>query len=219
MKERGWCRAPVRGCVVLAMGLLWSHAAAAQPSMPPGAVDRGWGGRVRVNGVRMDIRLFEVRQPPIEVAGGVARQPGLDPWLLPLPDGVMLSGVRDGRPWLMQLRQSRPGVTQGVLAVGLDASVGTRALPAEWTPPGATLLLDLQTRDERGKVAHQLYAHAADTATFSRLLQARLTALGWRAGAGGGLMEWHRARRILQLVVVPREQGSGLLAVEIEADE
>lgn len=219
MTGRGRCRPPVRGCVVLAMGLLWSHAAAAQPSMPPGAVDRGWGGRVRVNGVRMDIRLFEIRQAPLEVADGVARQPGLDPWVLPLSDGVMLSGVRDGRPWLMQLRRSTSGTTHGVLAVGLDAKAGMRALPAEWMPPGATLLLDLQTQDERGKVAHQLYAHAADSATFSRLLQARLTALGWRAGPGGGLMEWRHARRVLQLVVVAREQGSGLLAVEIETGE
>ena len=219
MRGRGRCRAPLRGCVVIAMGLLWSHAAAAQPSMPPGTVDRGWGGRVRVNGVRMDIRLFEVRQPPLEVADGVARQPGLDPWVLPLSDGVMLSGVRDDRPWLMQFRLSKSGMTHGVLAVGLDAKAGMRALPAEWRPPGATLLLDLQTRDERGKVAHQLYAHAADSTTFSRLLQARLTALGWRAGSGEGLMEWRRARRVLQLVVVAREQGSGLLAVEIEAGE
>ena len=213
------CRQPVRGGFMLVMGLLWSHAAAAQPSVPPGAVDRGWGGRVRVNGVRMDVRLFEVRQPPLEVADGVARQPGLDPWLLPLPDGVMLSGIRDERPWLMQLRRSRSGATQGLLAVGLDAKVNGRALPAAWTPPGATLLLDLQTQDERGRVAHRLYVHDADTATFSRLLQARLTALGWRAASDGGLMEWHRARRVLQLVVVAREQGSGLLAVEIETGE
>ncbi|WP_296557051.1 hypothetical protein [Pigmentiphaga sp.] len=211
-------RAPMSGCLALAMGMLWNHAASAQPGMPPGAVDLGWGGPVRVNGVRMDVRLFEVRQSPGDLADSLARQPGLDPWLLALPDGVMLSGLRGDRPWLMQLRQSRPGATQGVLAVGLAGKAEGRALPAAWAPPGAKLLLDVRTQDERGWVVQQVYVHDADAVAFSRSLHAGLSAQGWRGG-GGGLMAWRQARRVLQLVVVARRQGSGLLAIETEAGE
>jgi len=217
MNGAGRCK-PFRGRgTVVAIGMLWAQAAA-QPVIPADAIDLGWGGRLSVNGMRMDVRLFQAAQTPAELAARLARQPGLEPWLLPLPDGLMLTGARGRRPWLMQLRQRQSGATQGMLAIGLGEGARVPPAPAVWLPQGAALLLDLRTNGAAGPVAQQVYAYGGSAGELSRLLQARLHAQGWRRQAGGqadeGLMEWQRARRVLRLVVVKRPQGSGLLAVE-----
>lgn len=203
---------------VAAIVLLWGPAAAAQPVIPADAIDLGWGGRFDVNGRRMDVRLFQAEQSPVELAARLTRQPGLEPWLLALPDGVMLSGARGRRPWLVQLRQRPPGMTQGMLAVSLDEGPRAPSAPAAWAPQGATLLLDLRTDGADGPLAQQIYAYGGGAGELSRLLHVRLHAHGWRRQAdgltGSGLMEWRHARRTLRLVVVDRPPGSGLFVVE-----
>ncbi|OVZ54290.1 hypothetical protein CDO44_26435 [Pigmentiphaga sp. NML080357] len=201
---------------VLAAAPAWTRAAA--PRLPSDAVDLGWGGRMRVNGIDVEVQLFGMRKAPLALAAELVRQPGLDAWLLPMPDGVMLSGADRGRPWLVQLRQAGPEASEGMLAVARGGRPAMPA-PAPWLPDGGALLLDLESEDEGGKVVHQVYGYPDTAAALTRFLAPRLRALGWRRAAGAhAASEWRRAGRLLRLLVVEREVGSGLVAVETDAD-
>lgn len=195
-------------------------AVRAMPKLPSGAADLGWNGRMRINGRDMDVRLFSVSMPPFAAAAALSQEGGERPWLLPLPDGVMVMGMQQGRMWLVQLRAAGPQASQGMAAAEIGGRPAPRAAMPAWVPAGAVLLLDAQTGEGGSRAVQQIYAHAFAAPVLSRSLEARLRGAGWHPDeAAGAGRQWRLGGRRLWTVVVARSPGSGLLAVEASAGQ
>ena len=194
-------------------------AVSAPLAPPPGAVDLGWGGRLQVNGMDADVRLFQSGGTPWVVASDLVRSIGGAPWILPMPDGVMLMGTETGQTWLAQLRAATPGGTRGMLASTRSDRRRTDPVMPPWVPAGSVPLLDMRGEEDGQAVVQSIYRHAGSARSLTRLLHGRLRLSGWRPEAAADTWSsWTHEGRRLQIVVVASGGGSGLLAVEHAID-
>lgn len=212
-----WARLASGCAVALFVGAaVHSRAHAAAPSLPPGAKDLGWGGRMRINGADMNVRLFRAPGSPLAVGAAMARQVGRSAWLLPMPDGVMLTGADGVRPWLVQLRQAGPQVSAGVVAIA-QSTRPFAPVRAPWLPEGGELWLDVESVEDGVKVVQQVCGYPDDAVSLARALDAALRRGGWRrtSASAGAASQWRRAGRLLQLLVVESGAGSAVVSIEI----
>lgn len=202
------------------VGSLGVSAASDVPefTLPAGSVREAALLPFRVNGRPVVLQSFVVPRTLPHVAAGLMPQLPRQALMSGLPDGVSISWSDKSWLWSVRLRGLGPALTHGTVSGSDRAGGATVATPAPaWLPPDARLALDVRTRQGARQSTQQVYLHAASAPRLSSLLRAGLTRCGWSPVVeSGGAAQWQRAGAQLDVVLVTRSGGSGVVLHWVE---
>lgn len=175
-----------------------------------------------LGGVPVHYRTFLSRMPVHGTAEAFARESGMFDRVLAFKDRVVLSGVRNGWHWVVDIGPESSGARGLVSAMPLNPVAAWGApMPAvgaapDWLPAGSRLYFE-QTLNQAGMTVRQsIHRLPQPPAAVGDAVTERLAGLGWsrmsgEPGSEHGQMEvWVRERSRLMFAIVPDVSGSAL---------
>ncbi len=207
-----------RLALVAALALLSPEARAApRLDLPPGTIDLAWDAAFSINGMPARIRMFDAPGTVASLASRLLASMSPAPWLMALPDGLMMTGGEPDAMWSLQLRQVARERTHGVMAIGAKPS-STIAMRPAWVPLRSTLHLDMESAEGGLRMLQQLYTDTSAAVVLEQLLHTKLSSIGWRRVANtAGVTEWRRGKGRLHLIVISHGRSSAFLYQQFDS--
>lgn len=157
------------------------------------------------------------------VAARLSAQARATPTVMTVPDGLLMSGMHNRMWWSVHLQDANGAGayrTQGTMVGSLmllDADGVTPVAPASpalpaWMPRGGMRVLDTRAVHGDRCHIHQVLTFTATAASTLGDFDIALDREGWvrqPGSASSPMRHWQRAGMRLELIVVPREVGSG----------
>lgn len=165
-------------------------------------------------------RTFRSRSALPVVAARLSAQMRAAPTLITVPGGLLMSGKDNSMWWSVHLQDASTSGTHGTIVgspmrVGADGvtplAPASPALP-RWVPPGGMAVLDTRAVDGTRCHIHRVLTFPAPAASTLGDFDIALDREGWVLQPGStstSIHHWQRAGMRLELVVVPRDGGSG----------
>jgi hypothetical protein len=165
-------------------------------------------------------RTFRSRHALPVVAARLATQMNASPTLMTVPGGLLMSALHDTMWWSVHLHDAGQTGTSGTIVgspVGLTGDGMTPVAPESpawprWIPPGGMRVLDTRAVHGTRCHIHQVLTFTAPAAATLGDFDIVLDREGWArqpGSTGNAVRHWQRRGTSLELIVVPRDGGSG----------
>lgn len=188
-------------------------------TLPSGSQDIPLGEQLRLYGVPVAIRVFDVPLGLTALAQWLSdKHPNLTE-LSVMPGKIVLSGMLDGALCTVLMESQGAKRTAGSISI-LNASLKTPARTAAFAgmPSEARLRLDFSSIESGERVTQQVWSSSWPLERLRPVLHSGLRNTGWKTIQSTAHSElWQRGSSRLQVALMPTEEGTGVWSLQQDA--
>jgi len=222
---RRWPAALVATMIVVAVAHAAETSALSELPLPPGSTQTSLGGRMRLFGTPIDIRVFDIPLPIAQAARAVGeRYPSLSDIGL-YPQRVVLSGHVANQFWVVNFESNGPRHTRGSLSILTETEFPSQSAAQKntapnrelmsslsWWPADARLRLRLEQEEGRGRNSTQIWTSTSSAESVWSAIRQGLQQERWQAETDTpNVSLWRREHSLLHISITAIDGGTGIL--------